>query len=115
MKLINILKNLTNKQKYVNIYALKEGIMVKEISRTMTNRDGSVDNVIISSLDNYKVKLNKKYVLVGYEGNKYVDRFKNSILGADIGINSSGFASMMIISSLLALAVLLGMYLLFRI
>ena len=59
----------------------------------LNNRDGSVDKVIISSNDNNKVKLNKKYVLVGYEGNKYVDNFKNSIFGMDIGVNSNGFAS----------------------
>lgn len=88
---------------------------MKTISKLMNNKDGSVDKVIISSNDNFKVKLNKKYVLVGYEGNKYVDNFKNSILGMDIGINSYGFASMMIISSLLALAMLVGMYLAFRI
>ena len=81
----------------------------------MNNRDGSVDKVIISSNDNKKVKLNKNYVLVGYQGNKNLDNFKNYIFGSDIGINSYGFASIMIISSLLAIATLLGMYFLFRI
>ena len=88
---------------------------MKTISKLMNNKDGSVDKVIISSLDNYKVNLAKKYVLVGYEGNKYVDNFKNSIFGMNIGINSYGFASMMIISSLLALAMLVVMYFAFRI
>lgn len=81
----------------------------------LNNRDGSVDKVIISSNDNNKVKLNKKYVLVGYEGNKYVDNFKNSIFGMDIGVNSNGFASIMIISTLIAIASFIGMYLAFRI
>lgn len=89
--------------------------MVKEISKILNNRDGSVDKVIISSTDNFKVKLAKKYVLVGYEGNKYIDNFKNSIFGMDIGINSNGFASIMIISTLLAIATFVGMYLVFRI
>ena len=88
---------------------------MKTISKMLNNRDGSVDKIIISSNDNFKVRLNKKYVLVGYEGNKYVDKFKNSILGMNIGINSYGFASMMIISSLLAIAIFMGMYLAFRI
>ena len=88
---------------------------MKTISKILNNRDGSVDKVIISSNDNKKVKLNKNYVLVGYQGNKYIDNFKNSIFGADIGINSYGFASMMIISTLLAIATFVGMYLAFRI
>ena len=81
----------------------------------MNNRDGSVDEVIISSSDNYKVNLSKKYVLVGYKGNRLVDNFKNSIFGMDIGINSNGFVSIMLVSSLLAIAMFIGMYLLFRI
>ncbi len=88
---------------------------MKNISKMLNNRDGSVDKVIISSNDNNKVKLNKKYVLVGYEGNKYVDNFKNSIFGMDIGVNSNGFASIMIISTLIAIASFIGMYLAFRI
>ena len=88
---------------------------MKTISKMLNNRDGSIDQVIISSNDDHKIKLNKKYVLVGYEGNKYLDNFKNSIFGMDIGINSNGFASIMIIATLLAIATLIGMYLAFRI
>ena len=88
---------------------------MKTISKMLNNRDGSVDKVIISSNDNYKVNLNKKYVLVGYQGNKYVDNFKNSIFGMDIGVNSNGFASIMLVSTLLAIATFIGMYLAFRI
>ena len=85
------------------------------ISKEMKNGDGSVDTVIISSDDNYKVKLNKKYVLVGYQGNKLKDKFNNSILGADIGINNSGFVSMTIISSILAVATYVGLILIFKV
>lgn len=85
------------------------------MSREMKNKDGSVDTVIISSNDDYKVNLSKKYVLVGYAGNKHVDNFKNSIFGMDIGINSHGFASVMMISILLAIVMIVGMYLSFRI
>ena len=88
---------------------------MKTISKMLNNRNGSVDKVLISSNDNQMINLNKKYVLVGYEGNKYVDNFKNSIIGTDIGINSNGFASIMIISTLLAIATIVGMYLIFRI
>ena len=85
------------------------------MNKKVKYRDGSVDIINISSDDNLKVNLSKKYVLVGYQGNKHVDNFKNSILGMDIGINKMGFASMMIISLLLAIMILLGMYLAFRI
>jgi len=88
---------------------------VNTLNREMKNRDGSVDKLIISSDDDYSVKLSKKYVLVGYAGNKHIDNYKNTIFGMDIGINSYGFASIMIMASLLALALLVGMYFLFRV
>jgi len=81
----------------------------------MKNRDGSVDKLIITSDDHYSVDLGKKYVLVGYKGNKHIDNFKNSIFGMDIGINSHGFVSVSIISLLLAIIMIVGMYLSFRI
>lgn len=85
------------------------------MNKEVKYRDGSVDIINISSDDNLKVKLKRKYVLVGYEGNKYVDNFRNSIFGMDIGINSNAFASKIIISLLIVILMILGMYLAFKI
>ena len=88
---------------------------MKTLSKEIKNRDGSVDTIMISSDDNYKVNLSNKYVLVGYAGNKYVDSFKNSILGMNIGINSYGFVKTTLIALLLVVAMIVGMYLSFRV
>ena len=85
------------------------------MNKEIRYRDGSVDIINISSSDNLKVKLSKKYVLVGYEGNKYVDNFRNSIFGMDVGTNNLGFASMLMISLILVILMILGMYLAFRV
>lgn len=76
----------------------------------MKNRDGSVDKVIISSNDNYLVNLPKKYKLVGYAGNKINDRFKASLFGSDIGINSVGFTTVMLMSTMIAIGTILVLY-----
>ncbi len=85
------------------------------MQKELRNSDGTVDMLVITSDDNYQVKLDKNYTLVGYAGNKMYDKFKNSILGADIGIKSNGFVSMILLSTLLAISVLVIMYFSFRI
>lgn len=85
------------------------------INKEIKNRDGSIETLMISSNDSSKVNLSNKYVLVGYAGNKYIDNFKNSILGMDISNNNKGFARVAIISTLLAIAMILVMYLSFKI
>ena len=47
--------------------------------------------------------------------NKLLNGFKNSILGMDIGINSEGFSYIAILATLLAVASLIIMYILFRV
>lgn len=88
---------------------------MKTINREIKNKDGSIDRVIISSNDNYSVNLSKNYKLVGYAGNKRKDSFKNSILGYDIGLSNSGFVSMTVIASIIAILAFVSMYFIFRI
>ena len=85
------------------------------MQKELRNSDGTIDMLVITSDDNYQVKLDKNYTLVGYAGNKMYDKFKNSILGADIGVKSNGFVSTILLSTLLAISVLVIMYFSFRI
>ena len=85
------------------------------MNKEIKNRDGSVDTIYIGSNDQYSVNMDRKYKLVKYNRNSISDRFRNSILGMDIGINNSGFVSITIISLLLAILSLGIMYYSFRI
>jgi len=72
----------------------------------------------ITSNDNYTLNMPKSYTLVKTETkkeNKIVNSFKNSILGTDIGINSEGFSYIAILSTILAVGVMIVMYILWRI
>ena len=81
--------------------------------RDIKNRDGSVDTIEITSNDSYTVNICANYKLANYEGPK--NRFKNSMVGSDIGIHSKGFISVAIISTLLSLSMIIIMYINFRV
>ena len=82
----------------------------KEIKGT----DGSVQDVLINSVDKIDVMIGSNYKLVKI-CNQNKKSFKDSILGTDIGIHSNGFANVTIISLVLAIGALLLMYFQFRI
>ena len=90
---------------------------MNNITRDYRNDDGTVDMIVISSNDKYRVNLNGGYKLA----NKYVSKktlgnmFKDSILGVDIGINSNGFASITMLSFAIAITVFVVLCKLFRI
>ena len=81
--------------------------------RDIKNRNGSVDTVLITSDDSYTVNIGTNYKLANYDGPK--NRFKNSVIGSDIGIHSKGFVSVAIISTLLSLSMIIIMYVNFRV
>ena len=90
----------------------KRGIM-NTFNKEIRNNDGTVDLIEISSRDNYKVNLKSNYKLANnYSKN---NRFKNSIIGSDIGIHSAGFVSIAIISTLISISAFVIMILSFRI
>ena len=43
-----------------------------------------------------------------------MNKFKNSLLGADIGVKSSGFSNVAILATIIAIGVLCMMYFLWR-
>lgn len=81
------------------------------------NDNGEKSTVIITSNDNKKVNLNGNYTLANNPNkktSKLVEKYRGSILGKDIGMKSSGFASTTIFASIISIAVLLVLYFLWR-
>lgn len=85
--------------------------------RDIKNDDGTEETIIISSNDNRVLNLNQTYKLANQtkkKENKLMKKFKNSILGADIGLKSSGFSNVAILATIIALGSIFVMYLLWR-
>ena len=76
------------------------------------NNDGSVDRVIVTALNNKNVTIGKNYKLVKFVNKK---TFNDTMIGSDIGIHSSGFVNVAVISSLIAISTFILMYISFRI
>ena len=90
---------------------------MNNIQTNLKNEDGSIETLLITSNDNYVLNMNKTYKLANRtqkKENKLVNSFKNSIFGSDIGIKSSGFSHIAILSTLIAVGTICGMYLLWR-
>ena len=83
------------------------------ISKEIKNHDGTIDRVIARSDDSYNVSLTSNYSLANHYSKKNL--FKDSLIGADIGIHSYGFASIAIIASIIAISGFVGLLLTFRI
>ena len=83
------------------------------MQKEFKNKDGSIDIIDISSNDNYDINLDRSYKLV--HPSNVNSKFKNSILGSDIGIKSRGFSTIVLLSTLLSIGALLIMYFNFKI
>ena len=86
---------------------------MNNIIKNIKNNDGSVDKIIANSFDNNVVAIGSNYKLIKFGKNK--KQFKDTLLGSDIGIHSSGFISVTISSLIIAMLILTLMYLSFRI
>lgn len=92
--------------------------MVTKLQKDFTNPDGIIETMIITSDDNYTIDLSKRYKLANYTSkkqNKIVNAFKNSILGAEIGIKAEGFSNIAILATIIAVGLFCMMFILFRI
>lgn len=89
------------------------------IQKNIKNEDGSVETLLITSGDNKNpLDLNKTYKLanrVMVNENKFLHKFKNSILGTEVGIRMEGFSNITILATILAVAMVLTMYVLWRV
>lgn len=91
--------------------------MNNNLSKKIINDDGKEETVVATSNDNYNVKLDGKYTLVGKvskKRSKLAEKFKGSILGADIGVKSGGFSTIAILATVVALAVFVSLYFIWR-
>lgn len=90
---------------------------MNNFQRDIKNDDGTEETIVITSNDNYNLNMNKTYKLANHtqkKESKLARKFKNSILGADIGVRSSGFSNVAILATIIAVGTLLVMYLLWR-
>ena len=85
--------------------------------RDIKNEDGTEETIVITSNDNRTLDLTKTYKLANHKEkkeSKLAQKFKNSILGTDIGIKSAGFSTVAILATIIAIATLCIMYFLWR-
>ncbi|MBQ2873302.1 MAG: hypothetical protein IJE89_04825 [Bacilli bacterium] len=89
------------------------------IEKDLKNTDGTIETLVITSNDNYQtLDANKTYKLANNiykKENKLVSRFKNSILGAEIGVRAEGFSNIAILSTIIAIGAICIMYIFWRI
>ncbi len=83
------------------------------INKQINYHDGTRSIISITSEDNYHVNLNKNYVIA----NKDIktNKFKNSILGSDIGIGSKGFVSVAALATIISIIAFVTMIISFRV
>ena len=90
---------------------------MNNISKDFVSDDGTNETMIASSNDEYKLNMDKKYVLANRsqkKESKLSKKFKNSILGTDIGIKSKGFSNIAILATVIAIAALAVIYFMWR-
>ena len=90
---------------------------MNNMSKNFTNEDGTEETIILSSSDNKEINLDKKYRLANHtekKQSKLAKKFKGSILGADIGVKSSGFSNVALLATVIALGAIAIMYFLWR-
>ena len=91
--------------------------MNNNLSKKIINDEGREETIVATSSDNYNVELDSNYTLVGKitkKRNKLAEKFKGSILGADIGVKSGGFSTVAILATVIALAVIAALYFIWR-
>lgn len=89
---------------------------MNNLSKKYVNDEGNEETVIASSSDNYTVKLDN-YTLSNEKlkkESKLAKKFKGSFLGADIGVKSGGFSTIAVLATVIALAVLVTLYFIWR-
>lgn len=88
--------------------------MKTDMSKDIINDDGTEATIVISSTDGLRLDLkNNTYRLANHttkKQSKLAQKFKGSILGADIGVKSGGFTSVAILATVIAIGTLAIMY-----
>ena len=90
---------------------------MSNISKDFVDEEGKKGTVIVSPEDSLPLDLDGNYTLSNHKEKKeslLARKFKGSILGADIGVKSSGFSSITILATVIVLAVLIVLYFIWR-
>lgn len=90
---------------------------MNNIQTNLKNEDGSIETLLLTSNDNYVLNMNKTYKLANIpqrKENKFAKKFKNSILGTEIGVKAEGFSHITILSTIIAVGTLCIMYIFWR-
>ena len=90
---------------------------MNNISKNFVSDDGVNETVVASSNDDYQLNMDRKYVLANRKEkkeSKLTKKFKSSLFGADIGVKSKGFSSVAILATVIALAVFIVIYFMWR-
>ena len=83
--------------------------------KDIKNEDGTEETIIITSNDAHTIDLTKTYKLANQKKEcKIARKFKNSVLGSDIGFKSAGFSNVAILATIIAIGTLSIMYFLWR-
>ena len=72
---------------------------MNNFNKNFVDDEGKNETIIATSNDDYKLNMDKKYTLANHTEKKrsrLAEKFKGSILGADIGVKSSGFSTVAI-------------------
>ena len=87
------------------------------IQTNLKNEDGSIETLLITSNDNCTLNMNKTYKLANIpqrKENQFAKKFKNSILGSEIGVKAEGFSHIAILSTIIAVGAICIMYVFWR-
>jgi len=90
---------------------------MNNFQRDIKNEDGTEETILITSNDNYNLNMTKTYKIANHtqkKESKLTRKFKNSILGTDIGIKSGGFSNIAILATIIAVGTLCVLYLVWR-
>ncbi len=90
---------------------------MKNFSKSFVNDEGVEETLVAETDDNYEVNLAKNYTLSNHQAKKesrLAKKFKGTILGADIGVKSSGFGSVAILAIVIAIAAIAILYFVWR-
>ena len=90
---------------------------MNNLEKNYLTDDGKEETVIATSNDNYNVNLDGGFTIAKHhekKESKLVKKFKGTLLGADIGVKSGGFSSIAILAVVIALAVFVALYFIWR-
>ena len=80
--------------------------------------DGEKSTVVISSNDNMDVNMKGNYTLANNpikKTNRFIEKYRGTMLGRDIGMKSTGFASTAIFAAIISIAVFIILFISWRV